>query len=40
MQSEPVYIVAAARTPVGALLGSLSSLNYVDLGAHAVKGMY
>jgi acetyl-CoA C-acetyltransferase len=32
-----VYIVSAARTPIGSLLGSLSSQTYVDLGAHAVK---
>lgn len=32
-----VYIVSTARTPIGSLLGNLSSLNYVDLGAHAVK---
>lgn len=35
--TENVYIVSAARTPIGSLLGSLSSKNYVDLGAHAVK---
>ncbi|CAK7236966.1 erg10, acetyl-CoA C-acetyltransferase [Sporothrix curviconia] len=33
----PVYIVAAARTPVGSFLGSLSSLSAVQLGAHAIK---
>lgn len=32
-----VYIVSVARTPIGSLLGNLSSLNYVDLGSHAVK---
>lgn len=32
-----VYIVGSARTPIGSLLGSLSSQTYVDLGAHAVK---
>ncbi|EGY17288.1 hypothetical protein VD0002_g8278 [Verticillium dahliae] len=32
-----VYIVSAARTPVGSFLGSLSSLSAVDLGAHAIK---
>lgn len=31
------YIVSAARTPIGSLLGSLSSLSAVELGAHAVK---
>ena len=33
----PVYIVAAARTPVGMFLGSLSSLTAPQLGAHAIK---
>ncbi|TID14934.1 hypothetical protein CANINC_004605 [Pichia inconspicua] len=37
MSKEYVYIVAGARTPIGSFQGSLSSLNYVDLGAHAVK---
>ncbi|KAK9480533.1 Thiolase, N-terminal domain-containing protein [Lipomyces japonicus] len=32
-----VYIVSAARTPIGSLLGGLSSLSATDLGAHAVK---
>lgn len=32
-----VYIVATARTPIGSFQGSLSSLTYSDLGAHAVK---
>lgn len=35
--SENVYIVAAARTPIGSFQGSLASLSYVDLGSHAVK---
>lgn len=35
---DPVYIVSASRTPVGSFLGSLSSLQFTDLGAHAVKG--
>jgi acetyl-CoA C-acetyltransferase len=34
----PVYVVAAARTPIGAFLGSLSSLRAPDLGATAIKG--
>ena len=29
----PIYVVAAARTPIGAFLGSLSSLRAPDLGA-------
>lgn len=36
--SENVYIVAAARTPIGSFQGSLSSKTYVDLGSTAVKG--
>ncbi|THY65742.1 thiolase [Aureobasidium pullulans] len=35
--STPVYIVSAARTPVGQFLGSLSSLSATQLGAHAIK---
>ncbi|CAG8952825.1 hypothetical protein HYFRA_00007538 [Hymenoscyphus fraxineus] len=34
----PVYIVSAARTPVGSFLGSLSSLSATQLGALAIKG--
>ncbi len=34
----PVYIVSAARTPIGAFLGSLSSLRAPELGAVAIKG--
>jgi acetyl-CoA C-acetyltransferase len=34
----PIFIVSAARTPVGAFLGSLSSLRAPDLGATAIKG--
>ena len=33
----PVYIVSTARTPIGSFQGTLSSLTYSDLGAHAVK---
>ncbi|TQB74887.1 erg10, acetyl-CoA C-acetyltransferase [Monascus purpureus] len=33
----PVYIVSAARTPVGSFLGSLSSLTAPQLGSHAIK---
>ncbi|KAI0151544.1 acetyl-CoA acetyltransferase [Xylariaceae sp. FL1272] len=33
----PVYIVSAARTPVGSFLGTLSSLTATQLGAHAIK---
>ncbi|ESQ80153.1 acetyl-CoA acetyltransferase [Asticcacaulis sp. YBE204] len=34
-----VVIVAAARTPVGSFLGSLSSLSGAELGAHAIKAV-
>ncbi|KHN94521.1 acetyl-CoA acetyltransferase [Metarhizium album ARSEF 1941] len=34
----PVYIVSAARTPVGSFLGSLSSLSATQLGSAAIKG--
>ena len=34
---QPVYIVSAARTPVGCFLGSLSSQTAIQLGAHAIK---
>ncbi|UZO80211.1 acetyl-CoA C-acyltransferase [Aquimarina sp. ERC-38] len=38
MKSKEVVIVAAARTPIGSFLGSLSSVSAVDLGAVAIKG--
>ncbi|EOD53125.1 putative acetyl- acetyltransferase protein [Neofusicoccum parvum UCRNP2] len=34
----PVYIVSAARTPLGMFQGSLGSLSATQLGAHAIKG--
>src|SRR5579862_2138418 len=34
----PVYIVSAARTPIGAYLGSLSTVTAPHLGATAIKG--
>jgi len=34
----PIYVVSAARTPIGAFLGTLSSLRAPDLGATAIKG--
>jgi acetyl-CoA C-acetyltransferase len=34
----PVYIVSGARTPIGAYLGSLSSITAPHLGAIAIKG--
>ena len=36
-QADDVVILAGARTPQGKLLGALSSLSAVDLGAHAVR---
>jgi acetyl-CoA C-acetyltransferase len=37
-QLPPFYIVSAARTPVGAFLGSLSAVRAPALGAAAIKG--
>jgi acetyl-CoA C-acetyltransferase len=37
MSSSPVFIVSATRTPIGAYLGSLSSLKAPELGAIAIK---
>ncbi|KAK5988447.1 Acetyl-CoA acetyltransferase [Cladobotryum mycophilum] len=34
----PVYIISAARTPIGSFLGSLSSLSATELGSIAIKG--
>jgi acetyl-CoA C-acetyltransferase len=34
----PVYIVAAARTPIGAFLGTLASVTAPHLGATAIQG--
>ncbi len=34
----PVYIAAAARTPIGSFLGELSALRAPELGAAAIKG--
>jgi len=36
--SKEVVIVAAARTPIGSFMGSLSSLTATQLGAAAIKG--
>lgn len=38
-QQEAVYIVSAARTPVGMFQGALSPLTAVQLGSHAIKGV-
>src|SRR6187401_1368945 len=35
--AEAVYVVGAARTPIGAFLGSLSSLSAPKLGAVAIR---
>ena len=34
---EPVYIVGAARTPIGSFNGGLSSLPAAELGAVAIR---
>jgi acetyl-CoA C-acetyltransferase len=38
MQLPPVYVVAAARTPLGAFLGTLSTLRAPELGMTAIRG--
>jgi acetyl-CoA C-acetyltransferase len=38
MHLPPVHIVAAARTPIGSFLGSLSSVAATRLGATAIQG--
>jgi len=38
MSFAPVYIVAAARTPIGAFQGSLAGVNAPNLGATAIRG--
>jgi acetyl-CoA C-acetyltransferase len=37
MNTPPVYVVAAVRTPIGAFLGTLSTVRAPDLGAVAIK---
>ena len=37
MQNDPVVIAAAARTPIGGLLGDFASLTAADLGGVAIK---
>lgn len=39
MNSEPVVIVSAARTPIGCLNGSLSTVPVHDLGSVVIKGV-
>jgi acetyl-CoA C-acetyltransferase len=36
--SQPVFIVSAARTPIGAFQGGLASLSAPKLGAVAIQG--
>ena len=35
--SDNVYVLGAARTPIGSFQGALSSLSAPDLGAHAIR---
>jgi len=37
-QLPPVYVVSAARTPIGSFLGTLSGVRAPDLGATAIRG--
>lgn len=37
--SEPVYILSAARTPIGSFQGSLASRSAPELGAHAIRAV-
>ena len=36
--SEPIYILGAARTPIGSFQGSLAKQSAPALGAHAIQG--
>jgi acetyl-CoA C-acetyltransferase len=36
MAANPVYVLAAARTPIGSFQGALASVSATDLGAHAI----
>ena len=38
MSDESIVIVGASRTPMGAMLGNLSSLQATELGANAIEG--
>jgi hypothetical protein len=38
VSERSVYIVAAKRTPIGALMGKLSHLVAPELGSKAIKG--
>ena len=37
MSQDPIVIVAANRTPMGGMLGSLSALTASELGSHAIQ---
>ncbi|MDH3375314.1 MAG: acetyl-CoA C-acetyltransferase, partial [Gammaproteobacteria bacterium] len=39
MSSEPIVIVAAKRTPIGAFQGALSAATAPELGAAAIAGV-
>ncbi len=36
--SEPIYILGAARTPIGSFQGTLAEQSAPELGAHAIQG--
>jgi acetyl-CoA C-acetyltransferase len=36
--SEPIYILGAARTPIGSFQGALAKQSAPELGAHAIQG--
>ena len=38
MMKKEVYIVSAARTPIGSFGGVLANISSTDLGACAIKG--
>jgi acetyl-CoA C-acetyltransferase len=38
MNSDPIVIIGAARTPIGNFLGSIKDSSAIDLGAAAIKG--
>ena len=38
MSKQEVYILSAARTPIGSFLGAFSNVSATDLGATAIKG--
>lgn len=38
--AKAVYIVAAARTPIGTFQGKLGKIKATELGATAIRGAY